>query len=108
MSQSKSPLIKDRKEKKKIQLTRRDRIIVYVSAALYVLAIMLENTFYKNNTFSSSFIVLAISVFLIQKAFENKKDGFIYPKQVAGFWVMLVIAAILGAFGIYWVVKEVI
>ena len=77
-------------EESKIVLSKADKIIFGVSAAVYGIAVILEEKFGKRTAVSSSFAILAVGVFLVSKAIQSKKsEELILKKDKLIFLLML-------------------
>lgn len=99
--------IKPRHESHIIE-TKADKIIFVSAVAVYTIIMLLELKFTPHhNTISSSIAAFGVSAFLISKAIYKKKtQELILLKDRIKWLAMPVIAVILTAFGIYWLVSE--
>lgn len=93
----------------KIVLSRLDKVIFSVGAAVYGIAVITEEKIGKRNAVSSSFAIFAVGLFLFLRALQNKRTKeLILMKDRAVFLLMLIGGALLGILGIASLVKDII
>lgn len=96
-------------EESKIVLSKADKIIFGVGAAVYGIAVILEEKFGKRTAVSSSFAIMAVGVFLVSKAIQIKQSKkLIMTKDKLKFLLMLAGGGVLGVLGAVSLVKDIV
>ncbi|MGN0614347.1 MAG: hypothetical protein ACI4JB_10680 [Porcipelethomonas sp.] len=100
--------LREHKEESRILETKADKIIFGISVAVYAVVMLLEfHLTPHHNTISSSLAALGVSVFLISKMIHVwKARPPVDAKDKLKFYAMPVVAAILIASAVYWLLKE--
>lgn len=96
-------------EESKIVLSKADKIIFGVGAAVYGITVILEEKSGRRNAVSSSFAIMAVGVFLVSKAIQTKKSKELFlTKDKLIFLLMLAGGGALGILGVASLIKDII
>ncbi len=96
-------------KEEKIVLSKLDKVIFSVGAAVYGIAVITEEKIGKRNAVSSSFALFAIGLFLFLRAIQNRRTkALVLPKDRAMYLLMLIGGFMLGVLGIFSLVKDII
>lgn len=96
-------------DESKIVLSKADKIIFAVGAAVYSIAVIFEEKFGRRNAVSSSLALTAVGTFLVSKAIQNKRNReMVFIKDKLMFLLMLAGGCILSILGAVCLVKDII